>query len=104
MRLCAGLLALGLGPLGCKREAAPTKPTTREPIDPAAPMQLANPDRARVQLELANLRAALSKHKALEGGEYPSSLSALGIKLSFPDDIVYDSSSGTVKSRAYPMF
>ncbi len=102
MRLCAGLLALSLGLLGCKAKSKPA--ASGGPIDPAAPMQVDKPDRMRIQLDLANLRAALQKHKALEGGSYPGSLSALGVKVSFPDDIVYDASAGTVKSRAYPMF
>jgi hypothetical protein len=103
----------------CKRapkdEAPPPPPEAKQgpvqpkidrpmPIDPRAPMQLAKPDEARVQIDLASSRAAIREYQQLNDGKNPPDLAALNLRLSFPMDIVYDSASATVKSRTYPMY
>lgn len=37
-------------------------------------------------------------------GKLPDSLDELGLKLNYPGDLSYDSSSGAVKSSSYPTF
>jgi hypothetical protein len=60
------------------------------------------PDRAKVQLDLAAVRAALQMHK-VDRGAWPASVADLGVDgLHYPKDLVYDAASGTVKSETYP--
>ena len=70
------------------------------PADP--PLNLDKPVRARVELDLAAVRSAISKHQQIEGSN-PASIDQLGVKLFHPNDLEYDPSTATVKSKTYPM-
>jgi hypothetical protein len=60
------------------------------------------PDRARVQLDLHAVRAALRAYHA-ERGAWPAAVSELNVEaLSYPADLAYEASTGTVTSRTYP--
>lgn len=62
------------------------------------------PDRARIQLDLANVRAALQAWK-VEHGDWPADLAALRVEgLSYPKDLEYDPATGTVRSGTYPAY
>lgn len=62
------------------------------------------PDRARVQLDLAAARAAVSAWRG-EHGSWPASLAELRLEgLGYPDDLRYDPASGTVRSETYPSY
>jgi hypothetical protein len=62
------------------------------------------PDRARVQLDLAAVRAALQAYHG-EHGAWPRSLSELEVaQLAYPADLAYDPANGAVTSRTYPSF
>lgn len=99
-RLALGLLIL----VGCPEKEAPPeeKPKRERPVDRNLPMNVAKPDRARVELDLAAVRSAVRAHQQLNGGQSPKSLDALGLNLSFEKDLTYDPATGTVKSKTYP--
>ncbi len=60
------------------------------------------PDRVKVQLDLAAVRAALRAYRA-ERGAWPGSMSELSVDgLNYPADLVYEPAAGTVASRTYP--
>jgi hypothetical protein len=89
----------------------------RTPAEPAAPRDrplaqdgtlargyTSAPDRARIQLDLANVRAALQAYK-LEHAAWPSELAGLRLEgLSYPKDLEYDPATGTVRSATYPAY
>ena len=89
----------------------------RTPPEPAAPRDhplaqdgtvarayTSAPDRARVQVDLATVRAAVQAWRGEHGG-LPGSLSELELQgLSFPDDLSYDPATGTVRSETYPSY
>ncbi len=88
-------------------EAAPPAPRDR-PLAPdgtTARAVTSTPDRARVQLDLAAVRAALQAYRG-EHGTSPRSLDELALegRLSYPADLAYDPAAGTVSSRTYPSF
>lgn len=90
---------------GCKKDAAPPaepEVARTRPVGAEQPMNLEMPDRARVELDLANARAAVRTMSQLNGAN-PRSLSEMNVKLSYPADLEYDAASGTVKSKTYPM-
>ena len=61
------------------------------------------PDRVRVQVDLATVRAALQAWRG-EHATPPRSLSELSFdgRLEYPDDLAYDPASGRGTSRTYP--
>jgi hypothetical protein len=61
------------------------------------------PDRARVQVDLAAVRAALTAYHA-EHQAWPPSLAELSLegRLGYPADLAYDPASGRVTSQTYP--
>lgn len=85
----------------CSKPAAESPPPRNEPVAPDAPLHLAKPDEAKVQLDLAAARAAIAQKQQLEG-RAPGSLAELGVKLYFPGDLNYDPTTGKVSSRTYP--
>ena len=88
-------LAFACALAGCpEHKAAPRTPEH-------APMNLEKPERAHVELDLANARAAITKHQQIEGGN-PKSLDQLGVRFFHPNDIVYDAATGSVGSKTYP--
>lgn len=88
----------------CKKDPAPpAEPAARtQPVGPSQPMNLEMPDRARVELDLANARAAIRTMSQLNGTN-PRSLSEMNVKFTYPADLEYDAGAGTVKSKTYPM-
>jgi hypothetical protein len=62
------------------------------------------PDRVKIQLDLANARAAVQAYKG-EHGAFPPDLAALRLDaVSYPKDLQYDPTSGTVRSETYPSY
>lgn len=63
------------------------------------------PDRARVQVDLSAVRAALQVYRA-EHQAWPRSIDDLSLegRLSYPADLAYDPATGAVTSRTYPAF
>lgn len=107
-RVLSLVLVLGMG-LACSKPAPPPPPETSpagrrsQPVDFNAPLNTSLPDQARVKLDLAAARAAVAAKRQVEG-KLPDSLDELGLKLNYPGDLSYDSSSGAVKSSSYPTF
>ncbi len=99
----AVMLAMVAALAGCpsQKSTPEAKPRTT-PIAAGSPLDTDKPDRARVELDLAVARSAILQHRQIEGSN-PKSLDETGVQLHFPDDIVYDAATGTVKSRTYPM-
>jgi hypothetical protein len=96
------LLAIALAAWGCSEKHREPPPQARtSPVEPGAPLNLGLPDQARVKLDLAAARSAVARQQQTSGN-YPPSLSELRLKLNYPDDLNYDSSSGTVTSKTYP--
>jgi hypothetical protein len=89
-------LAFAIGLCGCPEPKAGPEPAE-------APLNLDKPDQARIQLDLAAVRAEVLKRQQMSGS-YPASIDELGLKLFHPEDLEYDASNGTVKSRTYPMY
>ncbi len=85
----------------CTREPPPTPPPRDAPVAPGAPMNLDKIDRTRVGVDLAQATAAIKMYK-MTNGSLPADLSTLGLRLSYPNDIVYDRESGTVRSKTFP--
>jgi hypothetical protein len=89
----------------------------RKPAEPAAPRErplaqdgtaerayTSAPDRAKIQLDLATVRAALQTYRG-EHDAWPASLGDLKVEgLSYPKDLSYDPASGTVRSETYPSY
>jgi hypothetical protein len=89
----------------------------RSPPDPAAPRErplaqdgttarayTSAPDRVKIQLDLANVRAAVQAYHG-ERGTFPPDLGALRLEsLSYPKDLQYDAATGTVRSETYPSY
>jgi hypothetical protein len=89
----------------------------RTPAAPAAPREhplaqdgttarayTSAPDRAKIQLDLANARAAIQAYRG-EHGALPPDLGALRLEgVNYPKDLQYDPASGTVRSETYPSY
>jgi hypothetical protein len=107
MRRFLAALALALAAACADRSPAPEPAAPRDrPLaadGTAARALTSTPDRARVQLDLAAVRAALQAYKA-EHAAWPPSLADLSFegRLSYPADLSYDPASGSVASRTYP--
>jgi len=119
------VLGLGLGVVGCKEAAPPPAPPPAPEEAPApapppvgarmngatrtapmgvAPMGVARPDEARVRVDLAGVRAAIREHQMLNNGANPPSVESMDLRLSFPGDLNYDPTTGTVRSKTYPQY
>lgn len=102
-------LALALAAAAaCTDRSPPPEPAAPRdrPLAPdgtAARALTSAPDRARVQLDLAAVRAALQAYKAEHAG-WPRSLGDLSLegRLSYPADLAYDPATGSVASQTYP--
>ena len=70
-------------------------------IKEGAATGVAQMDRARVLSDLTHVTAALATWK-LEHESYPATLSELGLKLNYPDDLTYDAQTGKVRSKTFP--
>ena len=90
-------VAVALALSGCPER----KVASNEPAPANAPLNLDKPEQARIELDLAAARNAIKQQQQIEG-KTPASLDQLGVKLFHPDDLEYDASTGTVKSRTYP--
>jgi hypothetical protein len=102
LALLAGVLALACS----DPPPAPPPPAVRErPLvrdGTVAQDAVAMPDAARVRLDLSTVRSALKAAKGIEG-TWPASLGELQLYgLGYPEDLVYDPATGTVRSQAYP--
>jgi hypothetical protein len=92
---------------GCRDRTPPEPAAPRtQPLAPDGSLARAltsAPDRARVEVDLSTIRAALRVFRA-EHGAWPGSIDELRLegRLSYPADLAYDAGSGTVTSKAYP--
>lgn len=60
------------------------------------------PDRVKVQLDLAVVRAGVQAFR-VEKGAWPSSIGELSVEgLNYPADLTYDPGTGKVGSQTYP--
>lgn len=104
-------IALAALALGCSERGAPEDQGTAKRDRPLASdgstarAITSTPDRARVQVDLAAVRAALQAYHA-ERQSWPRSLDDLSFegRLNYPADLAYDPGTGTVTSRTYPSF
>jgi hypothetical protein len=99
--LTAALLLAPPFAAGCEKKAESPPAARTMPVDPDTPANLEKPDKARVTVDLASVRAAVKRSQQIEG-VVPASLSAVGVGLSYPEDLVYDASTGEVSSKTYP--
>lgn len=95
---------------GCQKDPPPipTPPVQRDrplPADGTAVRNLTMTlDRAKVQLDLAIMRAAVKAWKA-ERGVYPQYFQTVMVDgLNYPADLAYDPATGAVTSRTYPEY
>lgn len=58
------------------------------------------PERLLVIEDLRNIRMGIERFK-IEEGRLPYSLDELNLKLNYPDEYIYDSKTGIVKSKNY---
>ena len=106
-RLLAALAAASLA-AACSDRPPPEPAVPRErPLaqdGTTARAYTSAPDRVKIQLDLANARAAVQAYKG-EHGVFPSDLGALRLEaLSYPKDLQYDPSTGAVRSETYPSY
>src|SRR5262245_11477846 len=99
-RLVAIIFVLGCAACASKKEEPAASEPRTSPVA-AAPLHLAKPDEARVGLDLAAARSQIRTMRE-ERGAYPERLSDLGVRLHFPDDLIYDPATGAVRSKSYP--
>ncbi len=102
------LLATLLLAAACSRapDPAPAPPRDRPLAQDGSVARAvtSTPDRARVQVDLAAVRAALRAYHAERAG-WPGALADLPVEgLNYPADLAYDPATGTVTSRTYPTF
>lgn len=98
-RIVTVLLIAGV--VACSKSSDPPTPPRTTPVAPNAPLNLSKPDEARVQLDLAAVRAAVERAKQIDG-KTPASLDEMGVKLNYPADLTYDAATGAVQSKTYP--
>jgi hypothetical protein len=103
------LLVLGLLAAACADRtppAEPEPPRTRPLAQDGSTARAvtSTPDRARIELDLAAARGAIQVYKG-EHGAFPPSLAALRLEgLAYPADLVYDPTTGVVRSETYPSY
>ena len=103
------LTALFLSAAGCADRGPPPEPPASAPREhplaqdgTAARAVTSTPDRVKVQLDLATVRAALRTYH-LEHGRWPDALAELSLTgLHYPADLTYEPAAGTVTSQTYP--
>jgi len=105
--LLAGLVFVFLA-FACSDRSPPEPATPRErPLaqdGTTARAYTSAPDRVKIQLDLANVRAALQAYHG-EHGTFPPDLGALRLEaLSYPKDLQYDAATGAVRSETYPSY
>ena len=95
---------------GCQKDPppipAPPAPRDRPlPANGTAVRNLTSTlDRAKVQLDLAIMRAAVKAWKS-ERGTYPQTFQTVMVDgLNYPADLAYDPVTGAVTSRTYPEY
>jgi hypothetical protein len=96
--------------VGCTDRSAPPEAQGRPQRDhplaqdgSAARAITSTPDRVRVQVDLAAVRAAVQAYHG-EHAAWPRSLDELSMegRLNYPADLTYDAATGTVTSQTYP--
>ncbi|RMG17153.1 MAG: hypothetical protein D6729_09555 [Deltaproteobacteria bacterium] len=92
----AAALLLGLGLAACDASERRVNEVA-ERVATAVP-------RAGVHAELTLIRGQIQTYRRLHGGQNPPSLQAMETlpHLKYPDEYVYDPSTGTVKSKSFP--
>jgi hypothetical protein len=99
MRRLVVVLCFAIFACSKPKETAPVE--AKAPVQPGTPMHLDKPDEARVALDLAAARAAIQQKTQVDGAA-PKSIADFGVRLNFPNDLIYDPATGEVKSRTYP--
>jgi hypothetical protein len=108
MRHALALVLIALA-LACTDRAAPPEPSAPREHPLAQDGSTARgitsmPDRVKVQLDLATVRAALGAYRG-EHNASPRSLDDLSLTgLNYPADLSYDPATGTATSQTYPSF
>lgn len=107
MRLAFAAVLVALA-AACSERKPPEEPAPRErPLaadGTSARAYTSAPDRARIQLDLAAVRAALQVYRG-EHGAWPGSLADLRLEgIGYPKDLSYDPATGTVRSETYPSY
>jgi hypothetical protein len=74
---------------------------TKEKIVRSTAEKMELPDKIKVTLDLKRIREGIVNYNTLHE-QNPSTIEDLKIDLYYPDDYIYDSSKGTVKSKSYP--
>lgn len=74
---------------------------TKEKIVRSTAEKMELPDRIKVTLDLKRIREGIIDYSTLHE-QNPSSIDDLNLELYYPDDYIYDSDKGTVKSKSYP--
>lgn len=95
--------------VACTDRSPPPEPEGRQRDRPLAQdgsvarAITSTPDRVRVQVDLAAVRAALQTYHA-EHQAWPRSLGELSLegRLNYPSDLSYDAATGVVTSQTYP--
>ena len=84
-------------------QASPQRDRPLAPDGTAARAITSTPDRVRMQVDLAAVRAALQAYHG-EHQAWPRSLGELSLegRLNYPADLSYDAATGTVTSQTYP--
>jgi hypothetical protein len=99
MRILPIILVFAFAAAGCpERKVEPAAATKAE-----APLNLDKPDQARIQLDLAAVRAAIQRLQQT-GAPCPETIEELGVKLNYPSDLEYDPTTASVTSKTYPAF
>jgi hypothetical protein len=92
------MVVLMLASISCRRGDK-----TKVVIEKSMAEKIELPQKVRVTADLKKIRDAIMAYQLLNE-EYPSSIDDLGLDLYYPDDYLYDSEKGTVKSKSYPTF
>lgn len=85
-----------LVPVACQEE--------KETIDEYGRALMAGPEKAKVTVDLSKIRPALEAYRMDHDGKYPPNLKDLKLELHYPDEYVYNPTTGKVRSKNYPLF
>lgn len=73
----------------------------QETVHEAARDTIAQIDKTKVLSDFALAKPAVETY-FLQNQKYPASLSELGLKLNYPDELVYDPATGKISSKSFP--